>query len=446
MSDLPDYLACPRCDNSLDGLRCAACRVDYPLIDGVAWLFADPDSALGDWRNRWNLALTRLEQQADTCAESLRRTQSAAGRRRLSGLEAGYRQQRGALRTLLAPLGLGDVAEQSTYLALKTRLPTQVGLLSYENNVFRDWVWGSLENESSLAAVMSVLAEPHPRNTLILGSGSGRLACDLHAALDSRFTVALDVNPYLTTINRKMADGESLELTEFPLAPSVGHRSAITRSLQGPEKAGPGFCVVLADALRPPFQAGSFDLVVTPWLLDVINAPPAALLGRINALLAPNGRWIHHGSLAFNQADPADCPNLDELLELAESSGFANMEIREDVVPYLDCPDSRHGRRESVVTFCADKVADAPPAVRHQNLPDWIANGREPIPLLPAFQMMAMTTRMHAFIMTLIDGKRSLRDLALVMDEQQLMTKADAESAIRGFLIKMYEDSENGGL
>ena len=57
MSDLPDCLACPRCNNPLHGLRCAACLVDYPVIDGVAWLFADPDSALGDWRNRWNLAL-----------------------------------------------------------------------------------------------------------------------------------------------------------------------------------------------------------------------------------------------------------------------------------------------------------------------------------------------------------------------------------------------------
>ena len=83
---------------------------------------------------------------------------------------------------------------------------------------------------------------------------------------------------------------------------------------------------------------------------------------------------------------------------------------------------------------------------RHQSLPDWISKGRSPVPLLSAFQSQAMSTRIHAFIMSLIDGKRSLKDIAGVMEEQQLMVRDDAETAIRGFLIKMFDETGRQGL
>jgi hypothetical protein len=35
--------------------------------------------------------------------------------------------------------------------------------------------------------------------------------------------------------------------------------------------------------------------------------------------------------------------------------------------------------------------------------------------------------------------------MAQVLEQQNLMTRAEAEPAIRSFLIKMYEDSRRGG-
>ena len=91
----------------------------------------------------------------------------------------------------------------------------------------------------------------------------------------------------------------------------------------------------------------------------------------------------------------------------------------------------------------ARKVDEAKQPSRHQALPEWIVAGREPVPALPAFQSQAMSTRIHAFIMSLIDGKRSLKDMAKVMEEQQLMPAKEAEAAIRGFLIKMFEEASS---
>ena len=98
------------------------------------------------------------------------------------------------------------------------------------------------------------------------------------------------------------------------------------------------------------------------------------------------------------------------------------------------------------ITLTAEKVRSVAQPTRHQSLPDWIAKGRGAVPLLSAFQTQAAATRIHAFIMSLIDGKRSLKDIAQVMEEQQLMARDDAETAIRGFLTKMFDEAGRQGL
>ena len=440
-------LACPRCDTALNAFSCPSCQLQFPIHDDVPWLVPDPDATRFEWRNRWQMALQQLELRQRGAREAIANASVPAPRDRLTNLAVGYAAQHRALKGLLKSLGLARPADLTTYLALKTRLPPHMGLTSYNANVFRDWCWGDSENESSADAVRSVLGKQAVGSMLILGAGAGRLAYDLHRAPDrlERLTVALDINPYLTTILKKLVGGESLQQIEFPLAPKTGDGSAIERRLRAPEPLEDSFEVILGDALHPPFLAESFDVVLTPWLIDVLDAPPESLLHEVNRLLKPGGRWVFHGSLAFNRADVCDDINLEELKGLAEACGFGVFECVETRMPYLDCPDSRHGRLEEVLTMSADKLSCELPPERHQNLPDWIVEGHESVPLLPAFKSQAMATRIHAFIMSMIDGKRTIGDMAVLMEQQQLMEKADAEPAIRGFLIKMFDEASTGG-
>ncbi len=105
-------------------------------------------------------------------------------------------------------------------------------------------------------------------------------------------------------------------------------------------------------------------------------------------------------------------------------------------------PADRLGRQERVVVISAQKLKDVKAPPRHVALPDWLVKGDQPVPATEAFRMEAMSTRIYAFIMAMIDGKRSIDDMARLMEEQQLMPKQEAVSAIRGFLIRMYEKSE----
>lgn len=440
---LNDMLACPRCQQPLAALHCPACRVDYPLLGDVPWLFADPQAAVSDWRNRWHFALARLDDEQQRARAALAARPAPATARRLERLAAGYESQRVALKQLLAPLELAQGGALETHLALRTRLPSTLGITSYDANVHRDWCWGETETRAALAELQALIDDPgSDAHVLVIGAGAGRLAYDLHQATTSALTLAVDVNPLLTWVGHRVSRGETVHLTEFPLAPRTADQVAVCRALSAPRPARPGLEFVLADLLRLPLRPGQFDLVITPWLLDVVEADTHWLVQRINQLLRPDGRWLNQGSVAFQNAAPERRYTLEELTDMAQALGFATPEVREAELPYMACPDSRHARRELVASFAARKLADAPRPGRRDALPDWIVTGRAPIPALPAFQTQAMTTRVHAFIMSLIDGRRTLRDMAKVMEQQQLMPYRDAEQALRGFLIKMYDEAQ----
>src|SRR5690606_11152129 len=293
----------------------------------------------------------------------------------------------------------------------------------------------------ALDLIRDVLAGRAPGRTLVLGSGAGRLAYDIHMQLGAETTVALDFNPLLVLVAASVTAGRPVELYEFPLAPRRGADHAVLRTLAADVPARDGLMHVLADAHRPPFPKGTFDTIVTPWLVDILPEPLDAQAGRINHLLADDGCWVSFGSLTFHDADPALRYSLDECAEVMIEQGFEPAATLERSIPYLASPASRHARREEVVVWRADKARRIKPPARHEALPDWIVRGNEPVPLTAAFRTQAMTTRIHAFIMSLIDGRRSLKDMAKILAEQRLMTANEAEPALRSFLTKMHDDA-----
>ncbi len=448
MSDaLTALLACPRCDGALTtaeaGHRCEGCRVDFPRIGGVPWLFAEPQAALGEWRARFNMLRRQTEHDGKRVTDALARQDlHESTRNRLVAEREALTDHAVRIAGLLAPLELPEPAEKATYLALRTRPPSDQGIATYYQNVHRDWAWGETENAASLTVVRAALAGHEPSRVLVLGSGAGRLAYDLHMQTGAEFTVALDFNPLLVTIANRVTAGEALELYEWPIAPR-GPRAVLNR-LSAPAPAREGLVHVLGDALRPPFRAGAFDTVLTPWLIDILPERLEHFAARINNLLADGGRWINFGSLAFAGADPEAHYGIAECADVLGASGFSAPVVSETRLAYMCSPASRHGRTEDVVTWSAEKVKRIRRVPRHEALPDWLVRGEAPVPHSDFVQMQAFATRVHAFILSLVDSRRSIRDIAAVLAEQKLMSRDEAESAVRGFFIKVYEDSQRG--
>ncbi len=450
MTDLAARLACPRCDKTPlqsrdDALHCSACKVDFPMLDGMPWLFAEPQAALGEWRGRMQFSLQKISNEIDSLKKDLGNEKLLAQtRERVERYERALVQHQQMLQELLQPLDVASLTgNYQTYLALRTRLPTDQGLNTYYANIHRDWSWGDEENRASLEQIQNVLqGKTALGNVLVLGAGAGRLAYDLHQQLDCESTVAMDFNPLLMLVAQQVTAGETLELYEFPIAPLGLEDDAVLRTLSAPEPVRDGFHLVLGDALRPPFPSGSFDTVVTPWLIDIITEDLPILAARINGLLADNGRWLNFGSLAFSSPDRSRRYSAEETVAIVAQQGFSEPFMAQQTIPYMCSPASRHGRQENVLSFSASKEKNAQKPDRYQALPEWIVTGKEPVPLSQSFRTQAMTTQIYTFIMSLIDGKRSIKDMALVLEQQKLMSRAEAEPAIRTFLTKMYDDAQ----
>ncbi len=445
-STFVDLLACPRCGKRLSAgaaLRCEPCRVDFPDLGGVPWLFAEPVAALAEWRTRMHRLLRQWEADAARTARSLKSTDlHPLTRTRLEHLVGAQRAHLGELATLLAPLNLGEIGTAlETHLALRTRIPPTQGLTTYYANLHRDWCWGTAENEASFDLVAGALPPLAGGRILVLGSGAGRLAYDLHTRLEPSLTVALDVNPLLSLATQQITRGARIELHEFPLAPRRLEDIAVRRELAAPAAVREGFHCVLADALRAPFALDAFDAVVTPWFVDIVDEDLRVLAQRINRLLRPDGTWVTFGSLRFAQVDPALCFSVREAAALIGATGFSAPNVVESTIPYMCSPASRHGRNEETVTLSATKTKRVAAPPRQSALPEWLIQTNKPIPQIDSFKVQATTTQIYAFIMSLIDGRRSLRDMAALMEERRLMPKAEAEVSLRDFLVKMYDES-----
>jgi hypothetical protein len=367
----------------------------------------------------------------------------SATRARLEALERATRDHGTRLRALLTPLELEQhSASYETYLALRTRLPADQGLTTYYANIHRDWCWGSAENEASFETIAAMLGDAPPGRVLVLGAGAGRLAYDLHQRTAPELTTVLDFNPLLLIVADRVTRGETVELYEFPIAPRGD--AAVLRSLAAPSPARDGLVCVVADAHRAPFRRGAFDTIVTPWLVDILPERFDVLCARVNSLLADGGRWLNFGSLNFHDADPAARYGLDECRAALDENGFGDVAVDEREIPYLCSPASRHSRRERVVSWSARKRRDVKNVPRYHALPEWLVRGTDPVPLSDSFRSQTGATRIHAFLMSLIDGRRSIKDMAKLVVEQRLMTPDEAEPAIRSFLIKMHDDARRG--
>jgi SAM-dependent methyltransferase len=345
VDDFELLLRCPACASGRlsradGGFRCAVCAAEYPAIDGIPWLFAAPGEALAEWRQRREALLAELARGArELCAPLDRPALTVRARNRLKLHAAALEDQARRLAALLAPVGAAPVtAAHEMHRALGTTIPGSQGLASYYVNLHRDWVWGAEENEAALAAVVDALGGHAPRRMLVLGAGGGRLVYDLAQCLEPGLVVALDINPLNAIVARRVLAGEKLSLYEFPIAPRDAANHAMLRTLEAPGPLAVPVELVLADASRAPFAPDAFDVVVTPWLIDVIDEDLARFAPRINALLEPGGRWVNTGSLAFAQSDPALRYTLDEVVELASEAGFVRPTPQERRVPYMCSP------------------------------------------------------------------------------------------------------------
>lgn len=444
-------------------LRCSRCEIAFPTfqsgVTSIPWLFDRPSNVLEEWRARYAgfLEANRVE-QVRLGAALEEPGLGRLARERITNLLRARQLHTKQVIGLLEPLMGGQLDKPATPELATTKTPQHQGLLSYYSNIFRDWAWNTEERQALFSCFAELLPELEPESDqkpdsvprlgdarlLTLGAGAGWLPYELHRLLRPRLSVAVDINPLLTAVANRVTQGDGVALYEFPLAPRDGASGAVLQECSAVEPLEGRFFWLLADAINPPFAPQCFDMVFTPWLIDILPEDLKTFLPRLNRLLPVGGLWLNTGTLAFFHAAASWRYSEAELTELIEASGFRICELSHRTVPYLQSPWSGHGRTEQVLSFRAEKVAEVPSSPDFKLLPDCLTSTTVSIPNGDGLAVRASSHLFKAQVLGAIDGSRSISEISALLAQHYQLPLDQAVAAVQRLLVEIHEDSLTG--
>lgn len=442
--ELIDILVCPNNGNALtmqDQCLRSNDETVYPIIAGVPWLLPSPQNSLSDWSAKLNHFNQVILSEIKSLENELPKVEGAT-QQRLQKLLAGKQAFLRRVSELLFPVVTAKAASKGTYDALRDKAPNTQNLLSYEANLYRDWVWGEEENGLSVDIVAEHLHGVDCNRLAILGAGAGRLALDLHDRIQPQMSVATDINPLLVMAAQHLTRGNGLSIHEFPLHPRKADYVAVEHHIVGKKKPD-NFHFVFSDAAKPCFKSASFDAVVTPWLIDIQPLALHRFLRQLNQYLPVGGFWVNFGSLVFNQQRDALCYSIEEVQDIASAQGFDIQGIQEQEIPYLKSPYNAGYRQERIWTWTARKVQNVEALKNTQNLPAWLMDDKLAIPKADYLAQFSMTHRIYAQLSAEVDGKTSLNKIVKKFVRQNRMEEGEANHLIKSFFLDLYHQNKH---
>lgn len=404
---------CVRCGASLPKAgRCETCGAEDVMLANTRVSLPSLDTSVRAWREGFGMMLGQQRRQLD----QLRAVQSgafSASRPRLDALSVAIEGQLGALQSLFERVGLPP-------LPPPRRAPRFNPHMGYVQ-LLRDWAWpDDVQNTDAARLMLQHRPKAEWGDVLVLGSGAGGLAAELHGHGAAR-TVALDLNPLPLLVFDRLLARTDVDLWEFPAYPSQPGAWAIRHRLRQPGRTD-GLTTWIADALALPFTTGSFDVVVTHWFLDRVGRDPATVASLVHRLLRPGGAWINRGPLLYEGArEWFGRPDIDETVAWTRALGFDASTPTADTVGYLNSPWSTQRRREVVYTFAAVK----------QTSEDWLEDETLPVPVSASRTAAQSNDPISVWCARQADGSRSISRLAQDIRAKSSTSYAAAREGVR---------------
>jgi SAM-dependent methyltransferase len=434
-------------DNGFDQLK-------YPKVGGIPWLFPDPKHVLSHWRERIEMLLQTRAHEIEELKQSQKSSESKLAKQRIENLRQSKILQLELLKKILEPLKSGKKLSLAKIQALGYKLPFNQGLLGYFPNMARDWGIShtGLENENRILfeATKHFLPEEWtstPNQTAIhiavLGCGAGRLPYDLAKLFPKSKVVAIDINPLLLFTAKRMNSGEKLSGIFPAFSPKDRMNPALEIQLSAPAGPAENLEFAFADVYALPFQCGSFDLVVTPWLVDILPRKFSHLTSSLAQVSKPYGKWINLGAWFFNFQNEDENISLEEAEEIGQKTGWQPQGSQLFETPYLQTDIDSHRRFETMTGFIWERTAEP---VRYDSIwrfadkAEWLLDPNLPIPRLPAFQQSIESLSTMTWVLSQVDGKRSLNELTSILSTSSGLQPEAARDALDSFFERYLKD------
>jgi hypothetical protein len=454
-SPLSAFIVCPACKATaregfdLSSEQCHRCKNRFFSINGALCCFPSGIAQKELWRHLLASATEESSATLEQLQQQLRLPSLSSSTRRRMKLFMEFAVRRATeIFDLVKGAGITP-KKQDKFESYSAR-----SLFDYHDLILRDWGWQPVdgvsdnyrvysdENKLSLETVKKALqkligksrtenkeAAKRPRRILVIGSGAGRLSWEVHCLIEPEATVALDFNPVLSLsayyLIRKRATISSVEIRRFPRSglPAIHHWH-----LKCPEQAQrlhETWYPMIADAWSMPFADHSFDLVITPWFLDINGRDVKDLIPLVEKSLVPGGYWLNYGPFLYRQEAPEHQKYTStEILEFLALSRFELLYQAFDTQPYIHSPLSERGRLEESWCFLAQASVNKPhladagefteSPITPEQAPPWLVMKHLPV---PRFNPSRFPPELGS-ITQLIDGKRSVNDIVDILARQ----------------------------
>jgi SAM-dependent methyltransferase/uncharacterized protein YbaR (Trm112 family) len=323
--------ACPLCRGplvsgpNLESELCA-CSTAYPYVDGVPVLVPQPHAVLHDLRRQvmrsWAVAATAkvLGDRSIALGGQAHDDVSAA----IAGMTANI----GLLEALVAgaldtttrigqPFRVAPVFEGNRRWSFESLLPYFV----------EDWASPRAPVRDLVIKDVQCHARRH-RTALVVGSGAGAVASDMGCEFDQAFGVDASLPSVL--LSKRVLAGESVDCH---LKDADWRRFILRREPMGSSNVR----LVVGDASALPFADESFDVVVTHYLLDIVEDPDTTVR-EVNRVLEPGGVWIEDGLPCRFRGTPSSLwtRSGDAWPTRLRAYGFEPLEVQRRSNPHLD--------------------------------------------------------------------------------------------------------------
>jgi len=418
-----ESLRCPNCGGNaqqgfqFDNLQCTQCGTNHFSLGNVPCLFPAGIHQKLIWQHQTATMHYMAQQGLAALHESLSRYDlTSSTRRRLTDIQTACQLNVDTILSLLQKYGIDPIPNEQ----LGQMNPGDLN--EYFDLLLRDWAWDTTsdanpENSSAIERTLAAIQKlpSKPTRILVLGAGAGRLSWDLHVHLKPEYTVALDSNPVLLAAADELVNQrQPIAIGEFKNFPQIGFQPAQSWLLQPPvdsDSLRETWFLLGANVWQLPFLRESFDLVVTPWFIDVNGGDVRDLIGVINEKLVPGGHWLNSGPLLFTRHLPVQLKYSDtEIKEFMSLAGFTLITETVANTDYLLSPLEARFRQEQVWTFIAGKnKSHAPAPVIDEEIEAWLIMHHLAVP-----QRDYPNQDAHPLIdaiLSLVDGNRSINDI-----------------------------------
>lgn len=412
-------------------------------IYGIPWAFDQAQSHLVQWQAKFAAFQAKMLTRLQKTQQELRKVDLLSSTKaRLEKVSLAYEEQLQFLNTLLPDFKASQDA-LTVLQALSDRIPSTQHFETYFNNIFRDWAWGDAENASSMQVLEPYFKEiSHELRNLelvVLGAGACRLPLELHLKYQPAHTTVIDINPLLLITAKKLLEGEKVQLYEFPVpaadAQNVVHKHDLTTNLRAPDN----FHFLFADGLNLPAPDQSLKAILTPWFIDIVPVPFHELATRLNTVMKKDAIWINFGPLGFFESGKSSSYTFEEIKEILSQCGFTIEKSNEEEIPYLHSPYCAQKRHEKVYLFRARKVKEVKKLPRYKYLPDYLSDPKQVFPMSEELIQVIQNARITADIGSLVDGRRSIHDMATLIAQNSTVPVEQAVENLLIFFVNLYE-------